>query len=425
MIRLFTIVFISFLSTTTLKAEVTSIDAVIAIVGDDIITRNEMDARKDFLTAEISGSGRNLPPEPSFSKQVLDVMIDESVLEQEASRRGIRVSDGQLNQTVQRVARGNNMSLSQFREVIINEGMSYESYRSSLRKDLKIQTLRRQYTSRTVSISDNELNEFIALSGEQTINYDYKISHILISLPDAAAPEEVEKAQNLTNEVMNKLRLGAEFESLASEYSTGSSALQGGDLGWRMRAEIPSLFAEEVISMKPGDFRGPLRSASGFHIVYLKERKDTEQVLSKQIRTRHILMRSDEMVTEQDVQKRLDELRQKVVEGADFAELAEANSVDYGSAVQGGDIGWSGDGDTVPEYQEVMKSLDIGEISDPFRSQFGWHLLEVTGHRTMDETEENKRSKIRQQLLVQKQKEAFDIWKRQLRAETFVEIPEA
>ena len=264
MTRLLTIALFFCLSASALKAETTSIDAVIAIVGEDVITRNEIDTRKDFLTAEFAQSGRKLPPEASFSRQVLEVMIDERVLEQEATRRGITVSDGHLNQTMQRVARSNNMSLSQFRDVIIKQGIPYERYRSSLRKDLKIQTLRRQYTSRTVTISDNELNEFIALSGAETVNYDYKISHILIALPDAAAPEKVEKAQELTNEVMNKLKLGAEFDSLASEYSTGSSALQGGDLGWRKRAEIPSLFAEEVITMKPGDFRGPLRSASGF-----------------------------------------------------------------------------------------------------------------------------------------------------------------
>ncbi|UCH40206.1 MAG: peptidylprolyl isomerase, partial [Gammaproteobacteria bacterium] len=287
-------------------------------------------------------------------------------------------------------------------------------------REMTIATLGRQYSQRNATISEAEVDEFIAQSGDEGSTYEYRLSHILIALPDAATPDQVNKAQQTADEILSRLDQGEEFDQLANTFSAGDTALQGGDLGWRKKAEIPSLFTTQVLSMQPGDHAGPIRSASGFHIVHLDQRRDLEQVLSKQTRSRHILIKPNELITEEDAQNRLLEFRERILEGEDFARLARLYSVDYTSGSEGGDIGWMDPGATVKEYEAVTDRLEEGELSQPFRSQFGWHLVEVTGRRTVDETEQNKRQKIYSQLLQQKQREVFDLWKRRLRDEAYV-----
>ncbi|MBT7047419.1 MAG: molecular chaperone SurA [Gammaproteobacteria bacterium] len=398
---------------------------IVAIVGEDIITRNELSARKKLAVVEINQARRDLPNDEVLSRQVLNLMIDNSVLGQEARKRGIVITDSQLDQAMQQLAQNNGLSLTKFREAIITQGIPYPSYRESLRHDLAINRLRRQYTNQTVSLSDSEIDEFIARSGNDSINYDYSLSHILIAVPDGATPAQVKTAQQTTDEILLKLQQGQAFEMLANQYSNSSNALQGGDLGWRKKAEIPGLFTDTVLNMKPGDYDGPLRSASGFHIVHLKEKRNAETILTQQIKSRHILVQPNEIITEEAAQEQLRSLRAQIIAGAAFAKLAEIYSVDYGSAVAGGDIGWSSKGDTVPEYNSVMERLEPNDISEPFRSQFGWHILEVTGHRTVDQTDESQRENIRRQLLGQKMQDAFEIWQRRLRDEAYILYPEA
>jgi peptidyl-prolyl cis-trans isomerase SurA len=350
-------------------------------------------------------------------------MISDSILLQQAKNRGLRITDGQLNQAMQNMARENSMNLSEFRQALIGKGIDYAQYRESFRKEMAIGTLQRQFTARTVEITEAEVDDFINRTGSGKGEYEYRLAHILIALPDAASSEQVDSASRTVQQLLERLNQGARFEQLANEYSAGSNALQGGDLGWRKKAEIPSLFSNQVLSMEPGEYAGPLRSASGFHIVSLVERRDLEQVLTKQTRTRHILIRSNELISEDEVKNRLQSLRERILAGEDFARLARLFSVDYTSGSQGGDIGWSEAGTTVPEYESVAGLLEPGQISEPFRSQFGWHLLEVTGRRTIDETEESKFNKIHSQLLLQKRLEAFDIWKRRLRDEAYVIFP--
>jgi len=398
---------------------------IVAIVGEDIITRNELSARKKLAVVEINQARRDLPNDEVLSRQVLNLMIDNSVLGQEARKRGIVITDSQLDQAMQQLAQNNGLSLTKLREAIITQGIPYPSYRESLRHDLAINRLRRQYTNQTVSLSDSEIDEFIARSGNDSINYDYSLSHILIAVPDGATPAQVKTAQQTTDEILLKLQQGQAFEMLANQYSNSSNALQGGDLGWRKKAEIPGLFTDTVLNMKPGDYDGPLRSASGFHIVHLKEKRNAETILTQQIKSRHILVQPNEIITEEAAQEQLRSLRAQIIAGAAFAKLAEIYSVDYGSAVAGGDIGWSSKGDTVPEYNSVMERLEPNDISEPFRSQFGWHILEVTGHRTVDQTDESQRENIRRQLLGQKMQDAFEIWQRRLRDEAYILYPEA
>jgi peptidyl-prolyl cis-trans isomerase SurA len=400
----------------------TPIDAIVAIVDEDIITRSEVDNRLEIIRAQFAYDNRRLPEAKALNRQLMELMINESILIQQAKRRGIRISDSQLNQAMINLAKNNQKTLTEFREQLLSQGVSYDKYRENIRQEMLLGTLRRQYTASTADISEVELKEFIDRSGDNLEEAEYNISHILIALPDAASPEKINVALKSANNILARLKQGAEFDQLANEFSSGSTALQGGGLGWRGRAEIPGLFSEVALKMQPGDYAGPLRSPSGFHIITLNERRAIDQVLTKQTRSRHILIRANELISEEAARERLVELRQRILRGEDFAALAKLYSVDYVSATEGGDIGWMAPGGTVQQYQTVTDTLMPEEVSEPFKSSFGWHIVEVTGHRTLDETVEVKRNKIREQLLLQKQREVFQIWQLRLRDEAYVII---
>lgn len=427
MIRLFFLLVLAIpaLSTPLVFAASTPIDAIVAIVDEDIITRREMNARLDLIRAEFAHNNRRLPEDKTLNRQLMELMINESILTQKAKSRGIRISDGQLNQAMQNLAKNNQKTLSAFREFLIAQGIDYKKYRESIRKEMALSTLRRQYTARTASVSEAELDDFINRTGDGLEIAEYNISHILIALPDAASPEKINTALESANKIIARLQQGAEFDQLANEFSSGATALKGGSLGWRKRAEIPGIFTDDVIKMQPGDYAGPLRSPSGFHIVTLNDRRAIDQVLTQQTRSRHILIRANEIITEETAKNRLIELRQRILEGENFSALAKLHSVDYVSGAKGGDIGWMAPGATVKQYESVADTLQPGEISQPFQSSFGWHIVEVTGHRMLDETVETKRNKIHQQLLLQKQREVFDIWQQRLRDEAYVIISDA
>ncbi len=420
--RLF-ILLCSLLATPVALALQTSLDSIVAIVDESVITDRDLANRISLITLDFNRSNRRLPSENVLKRQVLEALISDSLLLQEAARRGIKITDGQLNQTMQRLAQQNNMNLSEFRESLIAEGLEYDKYRETVRRELVLSTLGRQFGQRNANISEAEVDEFITLSAGDNRNYEYRLSHILIALPDAATPQQIEKAQAIAVDILSQLSQGAEFEELANTFSSGDTALQGGDLGWRKRAEIPGLFTSAVLAMEPGGYDGPIRSASGLHIVYLNERRDLEQSISKQTKSRHILIRPNELISEEDARNRLLEFRERIEAGEDFARLARLYSVDYTSGVDGGDIGWMNPGATVREYEEAASQLEEGELGYPIRSEFGWHLIQVTGRQTVDETEQNKRDKIYSQLLQQKQREAFDLWKRRLRDEAYVVFP--
>ncbi|MFT5221077.1 MAG: peptidyl-prolyl cis-trans isomerase SurA, partial [Gammaproteobacteria bacterium] len=255
--------------------------------------------------------------------------------------------------------------------------------------------------------------------------YEYRLSHILLALPDAAAPEKIAKARETATQIISQLEQGTAFDQLANSFSASDTALQGGDLGWRKKAQIPALFTDQLITMEPGGFAGPIRSASGFHIISLQDRRNLQQVLTRQTKSRHILIKPNALISEDEARDRLIEFRKRIESGEDFARLAKLYSVDYVSGSDGGSLGWTDPGSMVSEFENMTAQLEEGEISVPFRTQFGWHIVQLTGRRTLDETADNRRNKIRQQLLQQKQQEVFDLWKRKLRDEAFVNYPDA
>jgi peptidyl-prolyl cis-trans isomerase SurA len=421
--RLFVWLLLSYsLFTPQVLAAPISIDAIVAIVDEDVITRSEVNNRLEIIRAEFAQKKQRLPEVKSLNRQLMELMINESILIQQAKKRGIRIGDGQLNQTMINLAKNNQKTLTEFRALLLSKGVSYNKYRENIRKEILLGTLRRQYTARTADISEVELNEFIERTSDNVEENEYKISHILIALPDAASPEKINIALESAQDILAQLHKGADFDQLATERSSGETALQGGNLGWRSRAEIPGLFSDAVLKMEPGDYAGPLRSPSGFHIVTLNDRRAIDQVLTKQTKSRHILIRANQLISEEAARNSLVELRQRILNGEDFATLAKLHSVDYVSRAAGGDIGWMAPGATVDQYQTITNTLELGKVSEPFKSSFGWHIVEVTGRRMLDETVEVKRNKIREQLLLQKQREVFQRWQQRLRDEAYIVI---
>ena len=401
------------------------IDAAIAIVEDEVITNYELAKEVERIRKDLQAQGRQIPPEVSLNRQVLELMINKSILLQQANSRGVVITDTQLNATLQNMARRNQMTLTQFRSALINSGIDYNRFRQDIRDELATNHIQNQYALQNVDVSEQEVDEFLARNSDNNSAEEYKLSHILIALPDAASSEQVSKARESIENIKKNIQQGADFAQQASEFSDGGNALQGGDLGWRKLAEIPSLFASIVPKMKAGSISEVLRSASGFHIIRLDEKRNGEQVLVDQTHARHILIKTDEVTSSQQAKSKLEDIRQRILNGADFGEMAKQYSDDPGSGGLGGDLGWFGKGVMVKEFQQVVDQTAINGISEVFQSPFGWHLLQVLGHRTVDETEESKRNSIRAQLQEQKKKEVLELWQRRLRDQAFVKFVDA
>lgn len=398
------------------------IDEVIALVEDDMITRSELIQEIQKIQNDFRSKGRNLPASASLNRQVLELMITQSILLQYAEQRGVVITDTQLNNAMQNLAKSNNLSLAQFRQALLANNVDYNQFRDRVKRELTINSIRNSYAQQNVDITEQEVDDFIKRSGSDSETIEYRISHILIALPDGASSEQVNQVRSRAIDLVQQLDLGADFTALASTYSDGGNALQGGDLGWRKLAQTPSLFADLVQDMAIGEHSQPLRSASGYHIIKLDDRRDSEQVLVKQTKARHILIKPDELTTDKMAREQLQEIRGRIINGVDFAELAKQYSDDTGSRGLGGDLGWFAPGMMVAEFQQVADASQIGEISEVFRSQFGWHILQVLERRIEDETTESKRNKIRQQLQEQKKAEVLDLWQRRLRDQAFVKI---
>ena len=401
------------------------IDTAIAIVEDEVITNYELAKEVESIRKELRSQGRQIPADSSLNRQVLELMVNKSIMLQQANSRGVVITDTQLNATLQNMARRNQMTLTQFRNALLSSGMDYNSFRQNIRDELAINHIQNQYALQNVDVSEQEVDEFLARNSENNSAEEYKLSHILIALPDAASSEQVSKARTLIERIKQDIQQGADFAQQASEFSAGGNALQGGDLGWRKMAEIPSLFAKIVPKMKTGSISEVLRSASGFHIIKLDEKRNGEQVLVDQTHARHILIKTDEITSSEQARNKLEGIRQRILNGADFAEMARQYSDDPGSGGLGGDLGWFGQGLMVKEFQQVVEHTAINEFSEVFQSPFGWHLLQVLGRRTVDETEESKRNNIRTQLQEQKKKEVLELWQRRLRDQAFVKFVDA
>lgn len=403
-------------------AAAVELDRIVAVVNDDVIMQSELSERLRQVKSQLQEQGTPLPPTPVLQKQVLDRLILSKLQLEMAHETGIRVDDETLNQTIKRIADQNKVTLSQFRTILEKEGYSYDKFREDIRNEILITRLRQREVDNRVIVTDREVDNYLATEehqGKQDI--EYHLRHILISVPDNASVDKMEQTRQVAEKVLKELRAGKDFKEVAVHYSDGQQALDGGDLGWRKASEVPTLFAGIVADMKKGDISDLIKSPSGYHIIKLVDVRDSGKHVITQTHARHILIRTNELVTDQDAKQRLEQLRIRILGGDSFADLAKAHSNDTVSAAKGGDLGWISPGDLVPEFEEVMDSLKPGEVSEPFKTQFGWHIVQVLERRQHDDTEDLRRAKAREAIRARKLEEARENWLREMRDEAYVE----
>jgi len=410
------------LAQTAAPGAVVLVDRIVAVVNSEVITSREVAGRVKTVTQQLSQQGTPLPPADVLQKQVLERMIMDRLQIQLAKETALRVDDLQLDRTVARVAESNKMSLTEFRHTLERDGIQFDKFREEIRNEIMLSRLREREVDNRIVVTDNEIDYFLSQQGaSQATASEYNLAHILLRLPDQASPEQVDKQRTRAEQVQLQLREGADFAKLAVSYSDAPDALQGGAMGWRARDRLPELFAHALNGMKPGEVSGIIRSPAGFHVIKLIDRRGGgAPALVEQTHARHILVKTSEIVSEADARRKLNNLRERIVNGADFGELAKLNS-DDASSIRGGDLGWIYPGDTVPEFERAMNSLKVGQLSEPFVTPFGWHLLQVLERRQADVSGERKRQEARLILRERKADEAYQEWLRQLRDRAFVE----
>ena len=407
--------------TFNLLAEV-ALDRIVAVVENDIIMQSELETKLRTVVGQMQQQGIQLPSSSVLETQVLERMILIIIQLQRAEETGIRVDDETLNRTISNIAAENKVSLSQFRDILEKDGFNYEQFRENIRNEIIISRLRQRQVDNRISISSKEIDNALSnMEFQGKSETEYLLSHILISLPEAPTPDEEEQARLVATKVLEDLKAGQDFAMMASTYSDGQRALEGGDLGWRKKNEIPTLFSTQIASMEKGDISDLIKSSSGFHIVKLADVRSSEKHIITQTNARHILIKLDELTTADDARVRLDQLKTRIEGGDDFEVLAKSHSDDTVSAADGGNLGWSSPGRMVPKFEEVMDQLEIGEISQPFDTQFGWHLLQVLDRREHDDTENVRRTKASEAIRRRKSEEAHQNWLRHLRDEAYVE----
>jgi peptidyl-prolyl cis-trans isomerase SurA len=397
------------------------LDRVLAVVNSEVITRLELDDQVKLAARELTRQGTTLPDRTMLEKQLLERMITTRVMAQHARETGVRVDEQQVDRAIARIAEQNKFKADELEQYLREEGIEIARYREDLRNDIIVARLREREVESRITVSEAEVDRFLKGQQVEGRNDEFNLLHILVTLPEAASPEQIQSRRLRAEEALARLRRGEDFKQVSATYSDAPNALQGGDLGWRPVGRLPSIFAQALGGMKPGDVSGVLRSPAGFHIIRLAEKRAlSSKVLVEQVRARHILVRLSEIVGEQEARRRLDGMRRRIAAGADFAEIARSQSEDASSA-RGGDLGWLSPGDTVPEFEQAMMALAPGEVSKPVRSPFGWHLIQVLERRKEDLTRERERQVARQSIRVRKGDEAFTDWVRQLRDRAFVE----
>jgi peptidyl-prolyl cis-trans isomerase SurA len=407
---------------TASAAEGTLLDGVAAVVNDEIITLSELHLSMMEITRQIASSGSQPPPESVLRRQVLDQLVIQQLQVQIAHEAGVQIPDDVLNQTMGRIAERNGITLNQLPEVLAGQGIDYPRYREQLRREMMIDTVRRNEVEAGVYVSPEEIDSFLLQQGGADQELEYKLLHILIAIPSTATDEEVGVIEAQAIDIVQRARSGADFRQLATAESAGQRALQGGDLGWRRRDQLPAAFANALDRIQPGQITDPLRSPSGLHILLLEDRREGEVMLVTQSRIRHILIQPNQVVSTSDARAQINVLRDQILDGErTFEEVARQYSEDPVSSSRGGDLGWNGPGTFLPEFEEIANAIPEAELSEAFQTQFGWHILEVLERRQHDGTDEFRRSQARGSLYQQKIEEATQLWMQQIRAEAYVE----
>ena len=404
-------------------SSITDLDRIVAVVNTDVITRVELDRESRMAVEQLRRQGTPLPAKDVLEKQLLERMIGKRVLLQYAQQTGLRVSDPDLERALERVAQDNKLTPDGLRETLQRDGIPLNEFREHLRDEMLIARLRDREVDTRIVVSDDEIQAVLRSQqnrGDTAVD-EYNLAHILISVPERATPDEVKARRARADTALAQLRQGADFRQVAASFSDAPDALQGGDMGWRPAARLPTIFLDVLKGMKVGEVSDVVRSPAGFHILKLADKRGSDTpVVVTQTHARHILIRLNEVVSESDARNRLIELKDRVEHGADFAEMARLHSDDT-SAARGGDLGWVTPGDVVPEFERAMDALKPGQISDPFKTAFGWHIVQVLERREQDMTKDRQRLAARQALRQRKSEDQWQEWVRQQRDKAYVE----
>jgi peptidyl-prolyl cis-trans isomerase SurA len=400
------------------------VDQIVAVVEDDVILESELQKKIAVIRQGLSQSGTLPPSELALARQVLDRLILEKIQISMAEKSGLRVDDETLRQTIQQIAQKNNMSPEDLRSSLRAEGIEYPDFLEQIRGELSQQRLRSSQVNSQIKISDREVQNWMEarLKAGANPNVEYQIGQILIATPQGATPETVQAAREKAEKLIADLRKGADFRQVSLSSSDASEALKGGDLGWRKLSELPTIYADAVPKMKKGAIEGPIRSPSGFHIIKLMDQRGSDVESITKTRVRHILLKPNEVMTNDDARKKLETIKTRIQAGDDFGELARGNSDDKGSAVKGGDLGFVAPGALVPEFEQAMNDLKPNELSEPVQSQFGWHLIQVLERQESDDTNELLKKQAQDEIFKRKVDEETELWLRRIRDEAYVEI---
>jgi peptidyl-prolyl cis-trans isomerase SurA len=400
------------------------LDRIVAVVDDGVVLKSELDAQTQLVVSQLRGQGTRMPPTEILREQVLETLVLQEVQLQRADRLGIRVGDEQLNATLQRIAASNGLTLSQLPAAMAQDGVDYRSFREQVRREMTIESLRQRDVVAKIAVSEREIQRWLEQEDASAdIRAEFDISQILVALPQGASVDVAAAAEAKVNELHTRLLNGEDFAELAVAESEGQQALTGGRLGWRKANQIPPAFADVIVQLSAGEISQPVRSASGWHIFKINDvRGGEEKVVQMQAHARHILLRPNEILDEEGVRAQLVRFRERILEGESFEDIARLESEDPGTAALGGDLGWNPPGTFVPEFERQMDLLQPGEISDPFKSPFGWHIVELIDRGERDTTEELRRRRAVQAIRASKQEQETDLWLRRLRDEAWVEI---
>jgi peptidyl-prolyl cis-trans isomerase SurA len=400
------------------------LDRVVAIVNDGVVLNSDLDQQMGSVTERLRQQKLELPPQNVLRQQVLERLIVQELQIQRANHDGLKVTDEMLNGALADVAKRNNITLTQLPDALREQGIDYGAYRDDMRKEILMTMLRNRDVLQHISVTPREIDQFLARQASTpSENNEYNVSHILIAVGQEASPAQLDAAAKRAADVYDRAKKGEDFAKLAVAYSNSQTALDGGALGWRKGSELPTFLTDQVAKLKPGEVSEPLRTPTGYHIIRLNEvRGGTQPSVESQVHVRHILMKTNALQDDATVRGKLTAIREQILKGADFGGIATVQSEDPGSAAEGGDLGWAGPGTYTPEFESELATLKDNEISEPFHTQFGWHIVQMLGRREFDNTDELKRRQAMEAIRASKADEETELWLRHMRDEAYVDF---
>jgi peptidyl-prolyl cis-trans isomerase SurA len=418
---------LSLILTLISSVQAETLDRIVAVVEEDVVLDSELNQEVQTIVRKLQANHVAMPPANILRKQVLERIIIQKLQRQLAEKSGAQVSEEMLQSAIADIARNNKMSIEQFKANLTKQGISYKKFAENVSNEIIISQLRSREIAGRIKVTDNEIKHYIETHNKSgNADNSYHLGHILVSVPETASAKQIQKAKERATSIVDKLRKGQSFSELAMSASDDEQALKGGDLGWRTLGEVPTIFVDAVSKMQEGEVAEPLRSPSGFHIIKLLETKGgiklDEKHTAVKTKARHILIKTNEIVNDEEAKNKLLALKQRLKDGDDFATLARGNSDDKASALKGGDLGWVTSGVLVPPFEEAMNSLAVNQISDPVQTQFGWHIIQVLERQKQDNSSEFRKTQVAEEIRRRKIEEETELWLRRLRDESFVEV---